>query len=188
MARRLEKKPEMFEHLPPSCPVACRRVSPGPRYLECLVDDKVNFIPSGVKEISESDIIDDLRTLREVNSIICATGFDTSLRLDDSPIYGANCVSLDDLWKGEPGAYMSICPPQMPNLFLFVGPNGAPGVGSTIHMSECACEYMILASAVHQRATLENPRFEDFDYSSFDDGDPQDMLAWMGNGMIEAQE
>lgn len=38
---------------------------------------------------------------------------------------------------------MGICPPQMPNMYLFVGPNGAPGAGSTIQMSECACEYMV---------------------------------------------
>jgi hypothetical protein len=42
-------------------------------------------------------------------------------------------------------------------------------------------------SAVHQRATLENPRFEDFEYGSFDDGSDLDILSWMGNGMIEAQ-
>lgn len=155
MARRLQKKPEIFEHLRPTYPVACRRVSPGPRYLECLVDDKVNFIPSGIKEVTESGIIDDVGTLREVDTIICATGFDTSLRLDDTPICGANGVSLDDLWKGEPGAYMSICPPQMPNLFLFVGPNGAPGAGSTIHMSECACEYMVKCIKKLQRENLK---------------------------------
>lgn len=66
-----------------------------------------------------------------------------SLRMDETPIYGRGGVSLDDLWESEPGAYMSICPPQMPNLFLFVGPNGAPGAGSTIHMSECVCDYMV---------------------------------------------
>ena len=49
---------------------------------------------------------------------------------------------------------MSICPPRMPNMFLFVGPNGAPGAGSTIHMSECACEYMIKCIRKIQRENL----------------------------------
>jgi hypothetical protein len=40
-------------------------------------------------------------------------------------------------------------------------------------------------SAVHQRETLREPRFEDFEYSSFDE-DEDDCLAWMGNGMIMA--
>ena len=42
-------------------------------------------------------------------------------------------------------------------------------------------------SAVHQRATLAHPRFEDFDYASFDGENELDILSWMGNGMIEAQ-
>lgn len=39
-------------------------------------------------------------------------------------------------------------------MFLFVGPNGAPGAGSTIHMSECACEYMIKCVQKIQRENL----------------------------------
>ena len=39
-------------------------------------------------------------------------------------------------------------------------------------------------SAVHQRATLAEPRFEDFEYSYFDSD--EDCLAWMGNGMTTA--
>jgi cation diffusion facilitator CzcD-associated flavoprotein CzcO len=74
--------------------------------------------------------------------------------MHETPIYGKDGVSLDDLWNDEPGAYMSICPPQMPNLFLFVGPNGAPGAGSTIHMSECACDYMVQCIQKIQRQNL----------------------------------
>ncbi|KAH8883205.1 flavin-binding monooxygenase [Thozetella sp. PMI_491] len=242
MKRRLARKPEIFDHLKPTYPVACRRVSPGPKYLESLVEDNLNFIPKGIKRVIENGIVDDDGTLREVDAIICATGFNTELRLDETPIYGLGGVSLDDLWSSEPGAYMSIFPEKMPNLFLFVGPNGAPGAGSTIHMSECVCEYMIKCiqkiqrenirsmvakdvsirafmkqvdryfakstfaftcnnwakrtangrmlgywpgSAVHQRATLAAPRFEDFEYTSFTEGE-EDMLEWMGNGMIMA--
>lgn len=77
MARRLARKPEIFQHLRPTYPVACRRVSPGPRYLECLVEDNLNFIPKSVKKVTETGIVDDDGTFREVEAIICATGFDT---------------------------------------------------------------------------------------------------------------
>src|SRR5262245_8147742 len=40
-------------------------------------------------------------------------------------------------------------------------------------------------SAVHQRAALANPRFEDFDYASFDH--EEDILAWFGDGTVVAQ-
>lgn len=77
MARRLAKKPEIFKALRPDYPVACRRVSPGPRYLECLVEDKLNFIPKGVSRVTSNGVVDADGTLREVDAIICATGFDT---------------------------------------------------------------------------------------------------------------
>lgn len=77
MARRLASRPEIFQHLKPKYPVACKRVSPGPRYLECLVRENLEFIPKGVKRVTETGIIDDDGTLREVDAIICATGFDT---------------------------------------------------------------------------------------------------------------
>ncbi|KAF4811490.1 FAD-binding monooxygenase moxY [Colletotrichum siamense] len=244
MLRRLATRPEIFEALKPAYPVLCRRVSPGPRYLEALTEPNLNFIPQGIKQVTETGIVDDVGVYREVDAIICATGFDTSLSLKETPIFGRGGVSLDDLWEEEPGAYMSMCPPEMPNCFFFVGPNGAPGAGSTIQMSEVTCEYMIKCilklqrenlqymvpkisavnafmkqvnryfekttfaftcnnwakrtsngrmlgywpgSAVHQRATLMHPRFEDFEYVSNDE-DESDSLAWMGNGMIMAQE
>ena len=77
MRRRLAGKPEIFRHLRPEYPVACRRVSPGPRYLEALVEDKLVFVPRGVRRVTEMGVEDDEGTLREVDAIICATGFDT---------------------------------------------------------------------------------------------------------------
>lgn len=79
-----------------------------------------------------------------------------SLSLYDNPILGLGGVSLDDVWRDEPIAYMSMCPAKMPNFFLFVGPNGAPGAGSTIQMSECAAEYMIKAIQKLQRENLNS--------------------------------
>lgn len=57
--------------------MACRRVSPGPRYLESLVQDKLTFIPKGVRHVTETGLEDDSGMVREVDAIICATGFDT---------------------------------------------------------------------------------------------------------------
>ena len=62
---------------------------------------------------------------------------------------------------------MSICPPQMPNMFLFVGPNGAPGAGSTIHMSECACEYMIKCIQKLQRENIKSMMAKDTAVQAF---------------------
>jgi cation diffusion facilitator CzcD-associated flavoprotein CzcO len=38
---------------------------------------------------------------------------------------------------------MSLCVPKMPNLFLFLGPNGGPGAGSFIAMLELVVDYVV---------------------------------------------
>jgi cation diffusion facilitator CzcD-associated flavoprotein CzcO len=77
MIRRLSPKPAVWEALRPDYPPLCRRVAPGPRYLECLVDDSLNFIPKGIKKVTENGIIDADGVFRETDAIVCATGFDT---------------------------------------------------------------------------------------------------------------
>lgn len=77
MKRRLASKPEIWEHLRPDYPPLCRRISPGPLYLEALVKDHLNFIPKGVAQVTKDGIIDSDGTFRETDAIICATGFDT---------------------------------------------------------------------------------------------------------------
>lgn len=41
MKKRLEKKPEIFDQILPSFPPGCRRLTPGPGYLEALVEPNV---------------------------------------------------------------------------------------------------------------------------------------------------
>jgi cation diffusion facilitator CzcD-associated flavoprotein CzcO len=77
MSGRLTNKPEIYESLRPDYPVACRRTSPGLRYLEVLTKENVEFIPKEIQGITEKGIIDEDGIEREVDAIICATGFDT---------------------------------------------------------------------------------------------------------------
>lgn len=77
MRERLLNKPEIYESLRPNYPVACRRIAPGPRYLEVLTKDNVHFIPKGVAQITKNGIIDEDGVERKIDVIICATGFDT---------------------------------------------------------------------------------------------------------------
>lgn len=96
MRQKLAKKPEIFERIVPTFPVACRRsagvfqlleradrscsLTPGPGYLESLVEDNVEFVPSGIKRFTETGIEAEDGTHREYDTIVCATGFDTSFK------------------------------------------------------------------------------------------------------------
>lgn len=67
----------------------------------------------------------------------------SSFNAESTPIIGRDGVSLQEMWEPFPAAYLSLCVPKMPNLFLFLGPNGGPGAGSFIAMLEVVVEYTI---------------------------------------------
>ncbi len=77
MKKKLEKKPEIYESLRPDFSPFCRRLTPGPGYLEALVQDNVDFIGCGIDEVLPNGIRAKDGTVREVDVIICATGYDT---------------------------------------------------------------------------------------------------------------
>jgi hypothetical protein len=60
------------------------------------------------------------------------------------------------MWNPDPVAYLSIFPPKMPNMFVYFGPNGGPLTGSTMHMLEWSCEYMIKTIQKAQREYIKS--------------------------------
>jgi len=155
MAKKLEKKPEIMEALEPNWPPGCRRLTPGPGYLEALVEDNVNFISTKIKRFTEQGIETIDGKQRKVDLVICATGFDTSLR-QPMPVIGKNGASLNSIWEHSPEAYLGIFPPEMPNMMRFIGPNGACGTGGLLLVVERACEYMIEVVQKAQREYIKS--------------------------------
>ena len=139
---KLAKKPYINDLLTPTYPPGCRRLTPGPGYLEALVEDNVDYIGTGITKVTETGILDNNGDFHEVDAILCATGFDYSMRTDP-PITGRNGITLGHMWDERPSAYMSMCVPNIPNMFIYLGPNGGPGAGSFIAMLECVAEYVI---------------------------------------------
>ncbi|ETS85705.1 hypothetical protein PFICI_03730 [Pestalotiopsis fici W106-1] len=152
---KLASRPGLFETLKPEWPAGCKRLGASPGYLEALVQDNVNVITSGIRRIRAEGVVDNGGTIRPVDAIICATGFDTSLKMTGTPIYGRDGISLDQVWTPEPEAYLSIMPCHMPNLFLYLGPNGAP-LSTMIVMIEAQCDYMIKCVQKLQREHLRS--------------------------------
>ncbi|EXJ70270.1 uncharacterized protein A1O5_06338 [Cladophialophora psammophila CBS 110553] len=155
MKERLSKKPEVFEALRPEYPPGCRRLTPGPGYLKAICEDNVNFISIPIERVVETGIIASDEIQRDVDAIICATGFDYSYK-PRIPTYGLGGKILSEVWESIPEAYLSMCPSQMPNYFLYLGPNGGPGNGSTIIFLELVAEYICKAVHKVQREGLKS--------------------------------
>jgi hypothetical protein len=130
-------------------------LTPGPGYLEALVEDNVNFVSTKIKRFTPDGIETIDGNERKVDLIICATGFDTSLT-NEPTVRGRNGVTLREVWNPDPKSYLGIFPPEMPNMMRFIGPNGASGTGGLIHLLECGCEYMINTIKKAQREYLKS--------------------------------
>lgn len=141
MKRRLEKKSQIAEHLIPEFPPLCKRLTPGPGYLEALVADNVNVIPTAISHVDATGITTTDGVHREVDSIVCATGFDTSYR-GRFPIYGRGGINLQERNKNVPESYLSLAVDGFPNFFQSLGPNAGLGNGSLLMVIENVCLYV----------------------------------------------
>lgn len=127
-----EKGIKAAERLLPDFPVGCRRPTPGPGFLECLVKDNVELRWDDIQEITPNGILTKDGQERKYDVIVCATGFDTSFK-PSFPIVGRNGVSLAQKWtKDLPKAYFSLAVPDFPNYFCFIGPNSVINNGSLV--------------------------------------------------------
>ena len=71
----LKTRPEILETLLPNFPPGCRRLVPGPGYLEAVVKPNVEWIPQELERVTETGIVTKDGTLHECDAIIWATGF-----------------------------------------------------------------------------------------------------------------
>jgi len=112
-----EKGKRIAQMLLPKFPVGCRRQTPGPGFLEALMQDNVDIRWDDIDKITEKGI--QLRSggELELDAIVCATGFDTSFK-PSFPLIGRGGLNLAKKWEDEPPeAYFGITIPDFPNYF-----------------------------------------------------------------------
>jgi hypothetical protein len=157
MTRRLGEGNPLLDVLIPDFAVGCRRPSPGNGYLEALNEPNVTAITGKqIVRVQPNGLVLDTGEVVEVDAIICATGFDLSYK-PRFPIVGRNGTNLQDAWKERPTAYLSLAAADMPNYFMFLGPNAPVGHGSAIPIIEHLTKYML--KMVHKAQT---ERYESF--------------------------
>ena len=159
MRNRLSSKPEIADHLLPTFPPLCKRLTPGPGYLEALTAANVSVIPTSISKVTPTGIIDAEGTHRAVDAIVCATGFNTSYR-NRFPIYGSNNVLLSEKWRDRTSNYLSMTVDGFPNFFMSLGPNSSLGTGNLLILLERVSTYIgqCLAKMQTQNITTMAPR------------------------------
>ncbi|KAE9409300.1 FAD/NAD-P-binding domain-containing protein [Gymnopus androsaceus JB14] len=155
MRVKLAKKPWIADHLIPEFSVACRRLTPGPGYLEALCEDNVEFVPENIKRITPKGIETVDGKHRELDVIVCATGFETSGKLP-FPFIGRGGVDLKDKFDPHPRTYLAIAVDGFPNWFSALGPNSGVGAGSLLLLIEKQVDYAVAATLKLQRERIKS--------------------------------
>lgn len=167
MTERLASKPEILQHILPTFPPLCKRITPGPGYLEALTQPNVTVIPDGIQSVSETGILDNAGKFRDVDTIICATGFDTTFT-NRFPIIGQGGVNLGDRWRQEyPSSYLSLSTNEFPNMFMLLGPNSGLGTGNLLITIEAVVDYIVLCVRKLQNENIKTMQPSSQSVSSF---------------------
>ena len=146
MRTRLEKvgRTDLLPILTPDFPPHCRRLTPGPGYLESLTKDNVTLIQTPIERFTEDGIVTKDGVHRAVDAVICSTGANTDCTPPMPIVAGEYDLSRD--WKpaeksteskfGFPYSYLGIAVPGFPNMSFILGPNPAGPTGTLVNSSE----------------------------------------------------
>jgi cation diffusion facilitator CzcD-associated flavoprotein CzcO len=97
----------------------CRRLTPGPGYLEALTEVNVNFIRTPIERFTKTGILITYGVERKVDAVICCTGANTDMR--PPFLITASSLDLRDVWNPDPLSYLGIAAPYFPNLLFLQG-------------------------------------------------------------------
>lgn len=131
------------ELLTPRYEIGCKRVLFAPNWFDALQRPNVELVPESVAALGE-------RTVRTASGgefaadvVVLSTGFKADTYLAGIRVV-ADGRSIHDFWadRGGPEAYLGMCVPGFPNLFLLYGPN-TNLISSIFFAIECQARYVI---------------------------------------------
>jgi 4-hydroxyacetophenone monooxygenase len=125
-------RPDLIEKLAPDYAPMTRRPVVDNGWYAALTRDNVELVTENIVRFTPTGIETDDGTVRDVDYIITATGFEVIKFLWPAEYYGRGGVSLHDRWSTDgPRAYLSLMVPEFPNMFMLYGPNSQPVSGGT---------------------------------------------------------
>ncbi|KAI0175567.1 FAD/NAD(P)-binding domain-containing protein [Hypoxylon sp. FL1284] len=144
MTAKLGGDERLCRELIPDFPLACRRITPAPGYLEALRAPNTEVVTEGIARVVPEGVQLASGEIIRLDAIMCATGFDTSFA-PRFPLVGRHGNVQDAVRSGTPRGYMSCALPGVPNYFTFLGPNAPIGHGSVFTLSEHIARYVTRA-------------------------------------------
>ena len=156
---------ELRRKLTPTDEFGCKRVLWSNDWYPALASPNVEVVTEPVVEVLPEGVRSADGRVHEVDVIIYGTGFAATEFLAPMELRGVGGVQLDERWEGGARAYLGLCVPDFPNLFVVYGPNTNLGGSSIIGMLEAASGAIssLLRHAEQQgaRSVVVRPEAED---------------------------
>ena len=136
---------ELLEKIIPKSPYGGKRtLRDNGLWIETLKRSNVTLITEKIAKITADSIVTEDGVKYPTDVIIYGTGFQASRFLESTKIYGRSGIELNDMWAGDPKAYLGMTVPGFPNFFCVFGPNtNLVAQGSIIFFSECSVRYIV---------------------------------------------
>ncbi|RMZ31550.1 hypothetical protein D0859_04322 [Hortaea werneckii] len=136
------KDKRLLDGFTPKFGIGCRRVTPGDPYMEAIQKENVDVHFTPVTSCTEKGVVGEDGVEREVDTIVCATGFDVSYK-PRFPLVGKNGVDLKEKWKVCPESYLGLAIPDFPNLLTYIGPTWPVENGSVMGPLHSVSDYAV---------------------------------------------
>ncbi|MBC8187555.1 MAG: NAD(P)/FAD-dependent oxidoreductase [Proteobacteria bacterium] len=143
--REQVKSPELRKKLRPDFQFGCKRILISDEYWSSFEKPNVELVTDPIEEIRSDGIQTKDGSIRPLDAIIIATGFDLGFTSAPFPITGLGGRSLDDAWEDGAVAYKGMSVSGFPNWFILMGPNTGPGHTSVLVYTEAQMAHTVSA-------------------------------------------
>ena len=127
-----DNRQDLIDKLVPDYAPFSRRPVVDNGWYRALTRDNVELVTDPIARLTPTGIETADGTVREVDTIVTAIGFEIVQFLWPADYLGRDGLSVHDFWsKDGPRAYLSMMVPNYPNMFMLYGPNSQPLSGGT---------------------------------------------------------
>jgi len=136
---------QLRRKLTPDHPMGCKRLVFSSDYLTALTQPHVEVLSSPARYLRARSLVMQDGTERDVDVVVCATGYAAADYLGEIEVTGKGGVTLRDVWRDGAHAYLGMVVPGFPNFFMLYGPNTNVGSNSVIFVLEAQARYIVRA-------------------------------------------
>ncbi len=140
-AMKVIEDPQVRAQLRPQHPWGCKRPLLSNDFYPTFNRPNLELVTESIEHITEGSVVTRDGTERHVETLILATGYETTKYISVIDVVGRAGVTIAEAWSDGPQAHLGISAAEFPNLFMLYGPN--TNNGSIITMIEFQVSHIV---------------------------------------------